>query len=189
MVTATYNDIKDDFEELRDFFTNDLRILIQSSVGGNYAAVLIATTACEVLGPLRFENNGEREFFRMYLLPETWRTVAPSLYDALRNGLAHSYATKTILNINGADLELGISWSEKPHLQFDHKHSVLYINVRKLAQQVSEALAVYEEELKAQPKLCVLYAERRKRKRIINVHTSVEREEWKALLSSKAIVT
>ena len=188
-MAVTYDDIKDDFEELRGFFKNDLRILTQSSAGGNYATVLVATTACEVLGPLRFENNGEREFFKNYLLPETWRTVAPSLYDALRNGLAHSYATKTIFRINGANLELGISWSEKPHLQFDHQHSVLYINVRELAQRVNEALAAYEAELKAQPQLCALYAKGRQKKREINVHTSSEREAWKALLLSTAIVT
>ena len=185
----TYDDIKDDFEELRDFFKNDLRILIQSSVGGNYAAVLVATTACEVLGSLRFENNGEREFLRMYLLPETWHTVASSLYDALRNGLAHSYSTKTILQINGTDLEVGISWSEKPHLQFDDQRSVLYINVRELAQRVIEALATYEAELKTRPELCALYTKRRQKKRTINVHTSGERDAWKSLLSSNANVT
>jgi hypothetical protein len=188
-MTVNYDDIKDDFQELRSFFKNDLHILIQSSVGGNYATVLVATTACEVLGPLRFENNGEREFFSKYLLPDTWHAVAPSLYDALRNGLAHSYATKTILHINGANLELSISWSEKPHLKFDCQHSILYINVRELAQRVNEALATYETELKTQPQLCALYAKRRQKKRTINIHTSSEREAWKALLSSKAIET
>lgn len=187
-MTITYDDIKDDFEELCGFFKNDLRILLQSSVGGNYATVLVATTACEVLGPLRFDNHGNHKFFSKYLLPETWKAVAPSLYNALRNGLAHSYATKTILHINGANLELGISWSAKPHLQFDHQHSVLYINVRELAHQVNEALATYEAELKAEPQLCARYKDRRQKRQTINVHTS-ELETWKALISSSAIVT
>lgn len=189
MTVVTYDDIKDDFEELRGFFKSDLRILIQSPVGGNYASVLIATTACEVLGPLRFENNCESEFFREYLLPAAWREVGPSLYDALRNGLAHSYTTKTILQVNDVNLELGISWSEKPHLKFNSQHSVLYINVRELAQRVYEALISYETELKEQPQLCALYEKRRKRKRTINVHTLSEREAWATLLLSNEIVT
>lgn len=189
MADINYNDIKNDFEELRDCFKNDLRILIQSSIGGNYATALVATTACEVLGPLRFENNGEREFFRKYLLPETWREVARSLYDALRNGLAHSYATKIILNINGKDIELGVSWSEKPHLRFDQKDSVLYINVRELAQCVDNALDAYEAELKADPRLCTLFRKNRQKKRTINVHAYDERQAWTSLLSSSTAVT
>jgi hypothetical protein len=191
VAAESYDDIKNDFEELRDFFKNDLCILIQSPTGGNYAATLVATTACEVLGPLRFENNGGCEFFRKYLLPESesWQAVAPSLYNALRNGLAHSYATKTILNVNGTNVELGVSWSEKPHLQFDQKDSVLYINVRELAQGVNDALAAYENELKVEPQLRVLFARNRKKKMSINVQTSTEREAWKSLLSSGVIVT
>jgi len=189
MSAISYNDIKDDFEELCGFFKNDLRILIKSRTGGNYAAALVATTACEVLGPLRFENNGERNFFRKYLLPEPWQAVAPSLYDALRNGLAHSYATKAILKINDINLELVISWSEKPHLQFDKKDAVLYINVRELAQRVNDALATYEAELREDSQLRGLFAKNRRRKRTVNVHTSTERDAWTALLSSSVSVT
>lgn len=181
-----YEDIKEDVAELWSFFQNDLSILIRSPVGGNYAAVFLATTACEVLGPLRFISNGDREFFRNYMVPASWREVASSLYDALRNGLAHSYATKTILNVNGGDLELGISWSKMPHLSFNEQKSVLYINARDFAEKVTAALVEYQSELQAQPDLCALYAERRLKKRIINVHTPVEHEAWKALLSGNA---
>ncbi len=186
MVLDTFDAIKDDFTELRDFFVNDLRILLQSPIGGNYAAVLVTTTACEVLGPLRFENNGERTFFREYLVPNAWRPLAGSLYDALRNGLAHSYATKTIVNIDGLRVELGISWQEKPHLRFDSEASTVYINVRELVQTLILGFETYENELKSEQELCERFRMRREKKRIVNV-PDAERQAWKKLVSSQVV--
>jgi len=59
-VSNCFDGIKEEFYELRNFILGDLRILLDSPVGGNYAAALLITNACEVIGPLRYENNGER---------------------------------------------------------------------------------------------------------------------------------
>jgi hypothetical protein len=168
-VSSCFDSIKEEFYELRDFILVDLRILLGSPAGGNYAAALLITTACEVVGPLRYENNGEREFFKNYLIPETWRPVAASVYDALRNGLAHSFATKTIMQINGSPVEIGVSWKDKPHFKYDATEATVYINVRELSEALERAFEAYENELANQSDLCDLFRKRRQRKRTVDI--------------------
>ena len=188
-MSICFNDIKDDFCELRDYILNDLRILLESPVGGNSAAALLITTACEVVGPLRYENSGEREFFKNFLVPDDWRSVAASVYDAMRNGLAHSFATKTIMQINDLPVELGISWKDKPHFKYDHREASLYINIRELSKALEKAFKAYEKELSTRRELCDLFRKRRQKKRTIEVQSQNERQEWKKLLMEQSVIT
>jgi hypothetical protein len=182
-VPASFDSIKEDLYELRDFVLNDLSLLLNLPQGGNYTAALLMATACEVLGRLRYENGGGSEFFRNYLVPESWQPVASTVFDALRNGLAHSFATKAVVQIPGAPLDLGVSWKEKPHFVYDAKDGCLYLNVRNLSEALREAFEKYEMELRTDSKLCELFRKRRQRKMIIDVQNAAEREEWKRLLS------
>src|SRR5207253_713989 len=94
-----FENIRKDFEELQGFVLTDLEIITRAPTGGNYAAALLITTACEALGTLLYgTDSGGTDFFANYLLPPRWRPVAKSIYDALRNGLAHSFSTKAIVN-------------------------------------------------------------------------------------------
>jgi len=188
-VSNYFDGIKEEFLELRDFILKDLRILLESPVGGNYAAALLITTACEVVGPPFYENNGEREFFKNYLVPKSWRSVAASIYDALRNGLAHSFTPKTIVQINGSSVEIGISWKEKPHFKYDPTEATVYINVRELSRALERAFDDYEKELENRRDLCDLFRKRREKKRIVDIKDSTERQAWKRLIASQTIVT
>lgn len=179
-----FDEIENDYHELRDFILNDLSLLLNSSKGGNYATTLIIATACEVLGPLRYQHNGEREFFKNYLTPEKWRPVAFSIYDALRNGLAHSFSPKSLVQINGTTLEVGISWKEKPHFTYDQSSSVIYINVVQLATSLENAFNIYENELRTNSELCNQYKTKRNKKRETNIHNQKEKNEWLKLIKS-----
>jgi hypothetical protein len=100
-------------------------------------------------GWLRYgKKDGGTDFFSNYLLPECWQGVGPDLYDALRNGIAHGYETKTI-RLAGRSIEVGISWRKKPHLSFDEDEGqkMICVNIRELAAHLGRALDRYEAEL------------------------------------------
>jgi hypothetical protein len=182
-VSDSFDLIEKEFYELRDFVLNDLDLLINLPKGSNYTAALLVATACEVLGRLRYESGKGDEFFKNYLVPENWRPVASTIFDALRNGLAHSFATKVIVQIPGKELNLGISWKEKPHFVYDAKESCVYLNVRNLSYALRHAFEQYETELRTDTNLCELFRKRRRKKMTINVRNDAERQEWERLLS------
>jgi len=184
-LSIDFDSISHDFYQLRDFILKDLSILLESPIGGNYATALLITTACEVVGPLCYRNRGALEFFKNYLVPVVWQMVATSLYDALRNGLAHSFATKTIMQINGSSIELGVSWKEKPHFKYNRDEATIYINIPKLAEALKRALEVYESDLKTNGELRDLFRERRQKERHVNVINSDEKREWRRIITSQ----
>lgn len=170
--------IEDDFYELRDFILNDLKILLKSPKGGNYAAALLVTTACDVLGKLKYKSGGGEQFFKEYFVPNDWQSMASSLYDALRNGLAHSFAPKAIVLIDNLEIELCISWKDKPHFKYDPVKNSIYFNIQNLAKALMTAFEKYEKDLINNKELCLFYNKKRNKKRVININHK-EKEVWK----------
>lgn len=186
-MAVEFDNIKDDFLELETFVLNDLGIITNATKGGNYAAALLITTACEALGTLRYgRNDGGQEFFANYLLPEPWRAVSKSIYDALRNGLAHSFSTKTVVNASEKQIELGISWSEEKNLSYDSGCSVLFLNVQQLANDLRSAFHRYQSELQQSAELRDTFYRWRGKQRIYQVRNENEKGKWNALLKQTA---
>ena len=131
--------IERDFEELRSFILNDIRQIVALEQGANYAAAAIIACAHETLAQLHLRGSRKYATFAE-TLPTAWRAVAPSLFDALRNGIAHGYATKTIV-VAGSRVEIGVSWRERQHLSFDPIGELLYLNVQQLAKDLEAAFA------------------------------------------------
>jgi hypothetical protein len=178
-----FEDIRKDFEDLQGFVLTDLAIITSVPTGGNYAAALLITTACEALGLLRYgTDNGGTDFFANYLLPPSWRPVAKSIYDALRNGLAHSFSTKAIVNASDNPIELGVSWSKESHLTYDPTKAVLFLNVQQLAQDLRAAFAKYQSELQQDAALRDEFVTRRRKKRVYEVQNESEKLAWKGLI-------
>jgi hypothetical protein len=142
-----YVDIVRDFEELRSFVLNDLDQVVGLEKGANYAAAAIIACAHETLARLHSPQVPDYATFGE-ALPSSWKLVARSLYDALRNGIVHGYATKALI-VNGQRLELSISWREHRHLSFDAVGGILYLNVQQMAADLHEAFTRYENVLRA----------------------------------------
>jgi hypothetical protein len=88
-VAVAFNEIKDDFLELQGFVLTDLGIITNAPKGGNYAAALLITTACEALGTLRYgKKDGGVDFFENYLLPGQWRMVSKSILRRIKEWLS-----------------------------------------------------------------------------------------------------
>lgn len=146
-MAVSYDDIKEDYERVRHNITNDLTLLVSQDIGGNYLAAFLIACACETIGWYKYNSPHEGNMILKELLPAEWKPVAFSLYDAMRNGIGHRYETKA-LKVEGARLDICISWKEKPHLTFSPDKSTVYLNVETMAAQVHVLFRQYESDLR-----------------------------------------
>ena len=110
------------FDELRRFVLEDLDRIVDQPVGGNFAVAALVGCSYDLLGKLQ-ARRPHKVFAES--LPEPWPAVAKSLYDALRNGLVHTYSPKVIEVGDG--VRLAISWKAHTHLSWEKDHLVLRV--------------------------------------------------------------
>ena len=81
-----------------------------------YAVALLVAVASEALSRLEGRSVNavfvEEMFARAHSVPSV---VARVLFDAVRNGLAHVYDTKTIV-LGAEEVIVVLSWADRPHL-------------------------------------------------------------------------
>ena len=176
-MTVQFSDIEEDFGELRGFILNDVDRIVSMEIGGNYAAAALIACAYEALAQLRgvakhgvFAEN----------LPTEWLPVAQSLYDALRNGIVHGYATKAIV-IDGRQVEIGVSWREQQHLSLDRVHRIVFLNVAAMADHLRHAFEHYEALLRSDTEARERFVRQRRRGRDVSPRGD-ELAAWKVLL-------
>lgn len=146
---VAYPRIEKRFNQVRRYITGDLRRLVKQPKGGNYLAAFLIACACETVGWFKYGNNQRgAQVLAEELLPPEFRPVAPSLYDAMRNGIAHRYETKTLC-IGDKRLDVGISWRKKPHLCVSRRQGIIFLNVQSLAKQVYRMFSKYKRELQS----------------------------------------
>ncbi|MBI5673187.1 MAG: hypothetical protein HZC50_08085 [Nitrospirae bacterium] len=180
---VSYDDIRPTFEKVRHNFSYDLNLLKSQILGGNYITALLIACACETLSRYRYgEENGVR-FFSEKMLPDEWRPVAPSLFDTIRNGIAHSFETKSI-RIGDSLLDICISWRQQPHLHFSPDKKVLYLNIQTMAEQILDLLREYEESLVVDSQLR-LQLSKAMRADWTKKPTGDELKAWKNLLGAE----
>jgi hypothetical protein len=181
-MAALYDSFKKEFERIRDYVNNDLNILLNQPSSGNYLAVSLITCACDALSCYKYgkSDNGEQYFSEM-LLPLEWQNVGTGLYNAPRNGLVHSYDTKTI-EIKNLKIDLSISWEKQRHLSFSQDKKKLYINVKDLAEKLKESLIKFEIELKENSDLRETFIKRMKKDRVHSINNKSERDQWFELI-------
>ena len=148
----SYEDIKPTFEKVCHNFSYDLNLLKSQILGGNYITALLIACACETLSRYRYGKEDGVRFFSEKMLPGEWRPVAPSLFDAMRNGIAHNFETKSI-RIGDRLLDICISWRQEPHLHFSPDKKILYLNIQTMVGQILGLLREYEESLVSDPEL------------------------------------
>ena len=143
-----YAVIEPRFQQLRGNILHDLNVLLQSQSSVNYTAALLIACACEALAWFRYGDKYKGDkFLSEMMLPSQWQPAAKSLYNALRNGLAHAFETMTIV-VGPRQFEIGVDWGRHTHLTCDPTHSLLYLNIFTMAEDLNQAINRYEEELK-----------------------------------------
>ena len=147
-----YETIRAEVERVRDFVSTDLDLIVNRDTGGNYLAASLITCACDALAHLKDGRINYGETFFAELLPDSWKPVATGLYDAIRNGIVHSYETKTIVH-GSQRLNVVISWRARPHMHLSLNATDIYVNVLQLAQDLKRVLLQFEADLKTQEHL------------------------------------
>jgi hypothetical protein len=114
-------------------------------------------------------------------LPPEWRPVAPSVYDALRNGIIHAYAAQTI-HVAGRDIRLSVAWRGGGHLTI--AGDWLIVVVPDLAAGLHRAFGTFEEKLRADAAQRDRFLTRHRRDSVHEVRALDEQEAWRHLLDA-----
>ena len=93
-MAVPYETIRAEVERLCNYVTHDLDRLIGQDVGGNYLAAALTTCACDAISYLKYGQRNRGDLFFTEILPDLWKPIAKTLYDAIRNGIVHTYETK-----------------------------------------------------------------------------------------------
>jgi hypothetical protein len=176
-----YETIRAEVERLCTCVTHDLDILITQEVGGNYLAAALITCACDALSYLKYGHRNRGDLFFTEILPDLWKPIAMTLYDAIRNGIIHTYETKTII-LDSRRLDIGVSWRAKPHLHLSARGTEIYVNVSQLSQDLKAAIVQFEADLKVDANLRDTFFQAMRGEREINP-VNAERRTWQQVLS------
>jgi hypothetical protein len=180
-MAVEFADIDKDFDALRSFILNDLDQIVALKTGANYGATALITCGHETLAALRDPQAPKHATFAESL-PTVWQPVAQSLYDALRNGIVHGYATKRLI-VNAHRIELSVSWRKERHLSLDAESGVLYLNVQQMATDLRDAFARYEDALRTDAAARRSFQSKRRKAREVQPQGE-QKAAWLRLLGS-----
>lgn len=176
-----YETIRAEVERIRGFITTDLDLIVSQDIGGNYIAMSLMTCACDAISYLKYGHANQGELFFKELLPDCWKPVAHALYDAIRNGIVHSYETKTIV-IGSRRMDIAVSWKAKSHLHISSSSTNIYFNVWQLAQDLKRAVAQFEMDLKEDENLRNTFYEVMRKDREIHIPPN-DYQAWASALA------
>jgi len=180
-MAVSYERIRPRFERLRDFVLKDRDRIVGEPVGGNYAATAIIVCAYDAIADLRHGNSGRGHLAFEATLPDEWKPLAKSLYDALRNGLVHAYETKRI-SVDGREIELLVSWRGRRHLSLDTGR--VYLNVPRMADDLRRAFDDYDTTLRSDAAMRERFWKRSEQDRVQPVGDRAEVAAWRELLEA-----
>ena len=87
--------IEKEFDETFGYIRHDINSILKNNLGLNYTMALLVCCACEMLAWHR--DLKEDQVFTSFLPDrEPYRVVGKTLWEALRNGLAHKFRPDTI---------------------------------------------------------------------------------------------
>ena len=109
----------------------DLRALLNSDHGGNYAVGLIVAVGAEALAKL-FDRPKLSVLAGLFTKHGVPAEIAEDIAEALRNGVAHLYDTLYI-NLGEQHVELIVSWREREHLSIRRNPLGVCLNARTMA--------------------------------------------------------
>jgi hypothetical protein len=178
--------IEETFARLRDFVLNDLDHLVRQKEGGQFAVVTLVLAACDALGRLYYgRDTGARVFERC--LPEEWKPVAETLYNALRHGFVHGYEAKSVV-ADGTRVSFEVAWKGERHLTFpDESRSVLCIVAPTLVDELRDAFNSIEVELRGDATARDEFLQRDRKDRV-NKIDGRDAESWMDAVSSARVV-
>lgn len=121
------------------------------------------------------------------IIPSEWKNLASALYEAIRDGIVHSYNTKVIC-VGSRKVIVNISWGAMPHLHLSQDRKTIHINIKNLAADFKDALKHFETDLRNKPALREIFEKSMRNSREISVPKN-ERTTWEQCLNGMKVAT
>ena len=179
-MATTYNAIRREFEQAEDYILSDLDRIVKQTDGGNYIAAALITCACDALSYLKYGKPHRGDRFFEELLPAELHPIAKSLYEAIRHGIVHTYDTQLIC-VGPRELDVTISWGQKPHLHLSADEKHIYVNIKNLSRDFRAAMARYRSDLQQNSNLRETFEKSMRRSRRMHLIRS-EAAKWEQCL-------
>ena len=150
----SFEDIKKEFDESLGYIRQDINWLCEHDCSLNYTVALLIGCACEALSDGGV--GASKHTVLAELLPEgEWRLIAKPLFDALRNGLAHSFDTKHLM-VGDEPIQIYMQWRMRDviaALPADGKIGI-FLGIKSLAKALIAKIDAFEAKLKSDDAAC-----------------------------------
>lgn len=148
-----FKEIEKEFKETFGYVRQDIEAILNNNLGLNYTIALLVCCACEMLTWHRGLRDDQAHEVFSSLLPDTEpyrdRAVGKTLWEALRNGLAHKFRPDTI-RIENDEWRFAISSGGGPHVRVTKgQPHWIHLNIRECSLRIGSQINAYEQELRA----------------------------------------
>jgi len=145
-----FKEIEKEFSETFGYVRQDIGAILENDLGLNYTIALLVCCACEMLTWHRDLRDDQAHEIFTSLLPDTepFRAVGKTLWEALRNGLAHKFRPDTI-RIENDEWRFTISSHGGPHVSVRQgRPHWIHLNIRECCSRIRCQIDAYEQELR-----------------------------------------
>jgi hypothetical protein len=148
-VAIAFKEIEKEFKETFGYVKQDIDEILKKNLALNYTIALLVCCACEML--TRHRDRRDDQAFKVFtsLLPEPYKAVGKTLWEALRNGLAHNFRPDTI-KIEDDEWRFSISSHQSgPRMRVTKgQPHWIHLNIRALSSRVILQIDAYEQVLR-----------------------------------------
>lgn len=176
MGQPTYADIEKEFDESLGYIQGDIAEIRRVNKSLNYTVALLIGCGCEVLAAGRGDRK-HAEAVLAEMLDGDWKLLAGPIFNALRNGLAHSFDTKH-LHVDGDEIQIYLAWGQT--VMFDPRPNGLYIGTQVLAQRLHEKIDEFRKTLQNDNAACQVFRQASDYQSAAKF-SQIETDAWKRL--------
>jgi hypothetical protein len=150
-VAIAFKEIEKEFNETFGYVRQDIAEILKKNLALNYTIALLVCCACEMLTWHRDLRDDQAYKVFTSLLPDTepCKAVGKTLWEALRNGLAHNFRPDTI-KIEDDEWRFTISSRQSgPRIRVTKgQPHWIHLNIRALSSRVILQINAYEQVLR-----------------------------------------
>ena len=173
-----FKEIEKEFSETFGYVRQDIAELLKNDRPLHYTVALLVCCACEMLTWHRdLRDDQAHEVFTSFLPDaEPYKAVGKTLWEALRNGLAHNFRPDTI-RIEGDAWRFTISSRRSdPRISVTRgRPHWIRLNIRDFSSRVIPQIDAYEQELRTSADARLRFHERSERYYIKTIPTEAAR--------------
>jgi hypothetical protein len=146
-----FKEIETEFKETFGYVRQDIAEFLKNDRPLHYTIALLVCCTCEMLTWHRDLRDDQAYEVFSSLLPDPYTVVGKTLWEALRNGLAHKFRPDTI-RIEDDNWRFTISSQPGPLMRVTRgQPHWIHLNIRDFSSRVISLIDAYEQELRTSP--------------------------------------